>query len=219
MKTTIMLAAAGTLALAGHASADVTVSTFDSGDEGWRISDGITPDAGTISGDPVYRDTGGNAGGYIAAPIDWGTQAFFVAPDRFLGDRSSALGTDLKLDRRFQEPRSANNPYQIDFDADLLLTGASMHLAIELPPVSLTDWETFSVSLSEAGGWFHLSTGQAATDSEIATVLADLQDIRVRAGINEVNTNVGFDNFSMVPAPGTLAALALAGLAAARRRR
>jgi hypothetical protein len=212
----------GLIAVAGlavAASADVVSSSFDSGDDGWVVSNGANEDSESVSGNPVYFPQDGNSGGFISAPIDWGMQSFLVAPDSFHGDQSDKFGGAVEVDRRHIEPRFSVDPMQIDYDVDVTISGASMTLAVGLDPVSLEMWESFSISLDQAGGWFHLDTNAAATDAEIMAVLGDLSDLRVRGNINDRINNIGVDNVMLVPAPGSVALFVLAGLTAARRRR
>ncbi|MDQ7014084.1 MAG: laminin B domain-containing protein [Planctomycetota bacterium] len=211
-----LLAVAG---LAAVASGDVINSSFDGGDEGWVVSDGANQAEESVSGTPVFYPADGNDGGFISAPIDWGTQSFLVAPAPFLGDQADKFGGAVEVDRRHIDPRFSVDPLQFDYDVDVTLSGAGMTLAIGLDPVSLDAWESFSISLDEAGGWFHLDTNVAATDAEILAVLGDMTDLRVRGNINDRINSIGVDNVMLVPTPGSIALLAFAGLAAGRRRR
>lgn len=206
--------------LAGAAGADVVKSTFDAGDEGWMVSDAATPANESVSGEPVYRGSGGNEGGFIFAPFNWGTRSFLVAPAAFRGDRSSAFGTELSFDRMFVEPRTSVDPWIVEYAEDVLLTSGSMTIYADLDAIDPdADWETIAIELSEAGGWRHLDSGNFATDAEIAGILGDLDDLRVRAHINPIASHLGFDNFSLVPAPGGLMLAGIGVLAASRRRR
>lgn len=207
--------------LAATASADVITSTFDAGAEGWLVADADAPDHQSITALAEHRMAGGNTGGFITTAISWPTTAFFVAPSEFLGDRSSSFGGSIEVDRRFIHPDSWADTMQVDYAVDLTMTGVggTVTLAVGLAPVSLTQWESFSVDLSAAGGWFHVDTGVAATDAEIAGVLGSLDDLRIRGNVRDQFARVGIDNFSMVPAPGAAGLLALAGLGAIRRRR
>lgn len=210
-----VVAAAG---LAGTASADVVIGTFDAGPEGWLVADGDSPAHQSATAAPRFEATGGNGGGFITTPLPWTTTAFFVAPEKFLGDQSDKFGGAVEVDRRFVEPRISTDPYQIDYDVDMTMTGAGMTLAVGLAPVSIEQWESFRVDLSSAGGWHHLGTNAPASDDDIEAVLASLEDMRVRGNLNDVFGNVAIDNFSLVPSPGTLAVLG-AGAIFLRRRR
>ncbi|QKK09700.1 MAG: hypothetical protein HND58_17030 [Planctomycetota bacterium] len=205
--------------LAAAASGDIVSSSFDSSDEGWVVSNGANEAQESTTGSPVFFSQNGNGGGFISAPINWGMPSFLVAPAAFHGDHSDKFGGSIDVDRRHIDPRFSVDPLQFDYAVDVTISGASMSLAVGLDPVSLVAWESFSVPLNAAGGWFHLDTNVAATDAEIAMVLGNLEDLRVRGNINDRINSIGVDNVMLVPSPGSAALLAIAGLTAARRRR
>jgi hypothetical protein len=211
-------AIAVTAALAGMASADGIFSDFNTDAEGWIVADGDAPDNQSTTALPNYQSSGGNEAGFITTPFPWPTTAFFVAPDKFLGDQSGFFGGRIEVDRRFVEPRVSTDPYQIDYAADLTMTGADMTLAVDLVEVPIDHWDSYTIDLSASGGWFHLDTGVAATDDEISALLGDLEDIRVRGNLNDVFGNLAIDNFGLVPTPGSVAVLGAAALMIRRRR-
>jgi len=213
-----VLVAAG---VAATVSGDVITSTFDAGAEGWLVADGYSPQTQSVTAVPEHRLVGGNGDGFITTAITWPTTAFFVAPGAFLGDRASSFGGSIEVDRRFVHPDSAADTMQVDYAVDLTMTGlnGTITLAVDLAPVSLTQWESFSIDLSTAGGWFHVGSGVAATDAEIAGVLGSLDDLRVRGNVRDQFARVGIDNFSVVPAPGAAGLLAVGALGVIRRRR
>ncbi len=222
MTTSIrILGLAAVTGLAATAGADVVSSSFDAGDEGWVISDGNSPANESATSPAEYFVSGGNGGGFITTPIDWWETAFFVAPEPYLGDQSDKVGGSIIVDRRFVRPDSQTDTKQVDYAVDLTMTNSSnsMTLAVDLAMVSLDSWQTFDVVLGAGGGWFHLDSGVAASDAEIAALLSDLGDVRVRGNIRDTFGRVAIDNFTLVPTPGTLAVLGLAGLAAGRRQR
>lgn len=212
------LAVIAVAALAGVASADVIFSDFDFDAENWLVADGDSPDNQSTTAIPDHRDSGGNVAGFITTPFPWQTTAFFVAPDKFYGDRSGYFDGRIEVDRRFVEPRVSTDPYQIDYAADLTMTGAGLTLAVDLVEVPIDNWDTYTIDLNASGGWFHLDSGIAATDDEISALLADLEDIRVRGNLNDVFGNLAIDNFGLVPTPGSVAVLGAAALMIRRRR-
>lgn len=218
MRSLVVLGVAG---LAGAASADVIGSSFDTDAEGWGVADGNSPANESVNLPASYMSTGGNVDGFITTAINWPGTAFFVAPDLFLGDQSDKFGGSVLVDRRFVRPDSNANTNQVDYPVDLTITSADglVTLGADLPVMSLDNWASFSVDLSAAGGWFHLDSGVLASDAEIMSVLGELGDIRVRGNIRDNFGRVGIDNFLLVPSPGAVAALAMAGLSAVRRRR
>ncbi len=217
-RTAVLVAVAG---LAAGAGADVVSSSFDAGDDGWFISDGNSPANESATFAPEHMVSGGNGGGFITTAINWRGTAFFVAPGSYLGDQSDKAGGSIVVDRRFVHPDSQADTMQVDYAVDMTMTdgSGSMTLAVDLAVVSLDSWESFEVVLGAGGGWFHLDSGMAASDAEIAALLGDLGDVRVRGNIRDTFGRVAIDNFGLVPTPGTLGVLGFAGLVAARRRR
>lgn len=215
------VAIAAVVGLAAVAGADVVSSSFDASDDGWLIADGNSPANESGTSVPEFIVSGGNGGGFITTAIDWWGTAFFVAPDAYLGDQSDKVGGAIIVDRRFVRPDSQADTMQVDYAVDMTMTdgSGSMTLAVDLAVVSLDSWESFEVVLGAGGGWFHLDSGVSASDAEIASVLGDLGDVRVRGNIRDTFGRVAIDNFGLVPTPGTLAVLGFAGLALGRRRR
>lgn len=68
---------------------DNIASYFNQDDEGWKV----IGDAQCESATPDYHDRDGNSGGYISANenIEEGVW-YWSAPEKFLGDKSSAYG-------------------------------------------------------------------------------------------------------------------------------
>ncbi|MBK7404229.1 MAG: hypothetical protein IPJ41_06245 [Phycisphaerales bacterium] len=207
------------VAAAGFARAGVVTSTFDVNAEGWLVADGDSPSNQSTTATPVYNGVAGNFGGFVTPPLKWSTEAFLIAPTKFVGDQSSNIGGSISVDRRFYEPGVISQPLQFDYPVDLTMTGASMSIGVDLAPVPLLSWDTQTVDLTTAAGWFHLDTGIPATADEINAVVADLVDIRVRANLNDAGGNIGMDNFTLAPTPGSIALLVIAGASTLRRRR
>ena len=213
------------LALAGMAvgtQAEI-ISTFDTDAQGWMIADNANPADESSTGLPIFHGGAGNPGGFISLPMDWTLPGFFVAPDVYLGDQSSMAGGTMSLDRIVAEPRVAVDPYQIDYSIDITMTGvgSSVILGADLNTVDVDLWKTQSVAFDETGGWVHLDTGIAATNAEIAAVLASLDDIRVRGNLNDFGGAIGIDNFQFtpVPTPGSILLLGVGGVLCTVRRR
>jgi hypothetical protein len=68
-------------------------STFDTDIDGWSSIDSNT------GATPAFQATGGNPGGFIQV-FDGvgGTATFYVAPAKFLGNKSACYGGTLKFD-------------------------------------------------------------------------------------------------------------------------
>ena len=187
-------------------------STFDTDDEGWIIQGDAT------SSLPAYQATGGNPGGHIEADdrITGGVW-YFSAPDKFLGDISSAYNQTLDFDLKQTGSGSQFNA------KDVILNGAGLELSIDAGPNPLPvgDWVSYSVLFNESAGW--LNGGIAATQSELQTVLGSLTQLRIRgefiAGADTGRLDNVVVNTVPVPAAVWLFGSGLIGLLSVSRRR
>lgn len=202
VKITAATAVAFVLSIA-HASA--ATSTFNSSTEGWTV-------IGDVAGPVTHFPAGGNPGGYISVEDSvQGGVLFFVAPNAFLGDQSSAYGTALTFD--LIQIYSGANQFN---DNDVLLTGNGLTLAYDLAnnPGNGT-WTSYSVLLTSASGW-HLNSisGAAATEADMLSALSNLTSLRIRAEYQTGADTDGLDNVRLfspgaVPEPSTWAMMLL----------
>ena len=205
--------AVGAAACVSTASGSV-VSTFDTDADGW----GVTGDANNFTWSATGGNTGGTDDGYVFAnDVGQGIIWNFNAPAKFLGDQSAFVGGMLSWDLiQISTPGS-----DIDDQPDVVLVGAGQTLVIDAGASPATTWTPYSVSLSTASDW-RVDTlgGAAATDAQIAAVLGNLTSLEIRGEFRDRGgDDAGLDNIMLVPAPGSLAVLGVAGLAATRRRR
>jgi hypothetical protein len=167
-------------------------SSFDAGDEGWRV----VGDAQGGSVLPDFIPWGGNPGGYVSATDDvLGGTWYWQAPDAFLGDRSASYGQLLTFDLR----QSQTN-YQFVRNDDLILTDGNLTLIFHLPYHPDTDWTSYSISLDASSGWQVQEYGRAPTPAEMQDVLASLTDLRIRGEYRNGSDTGGLDNVILHPA-------------------
>ena len=213
--------AAGLVAGAGSVSqAGIVVSTFDIDTEGWVVSDSMLPPNEISTAGALHVLGFGNPGGFISVPDTFDPdEAAFVAPAKFYGNKTGAIGgTLLTFDRRVWDPPHNNNPQQVDFAYDVTISGNGVTLGYDLPPTTLR-WSSYSVPIDVGMGWTNLDTDLPATIGEITAVLSALDDLRIRASLNDIGVNSGLDNVVLVPAPVSIGLLTLAGVICSRRRR
>lgn len=147
------------------------ISTFDADSEGWTTS--IDAEGNPT---PTWVATGGNPGGHIFArdgldSVKW----YWYAPQKFLGDVSSAYGSALTFDLRQSSEVNPTN------DADVILVGAGMTLVFDTPYNPSRAWTAYRVPLVASGGWKKDSLqGPAPTQGEMLAVLRSLTDLRIR---------------------------------------
>lgn len=192
-----------------EAKATQIISTFDSDIEGWTIlhSNGV-------EALPDFFATGGNPDGYISGTDTMGGGPYaYQAPSKFLGNQSSLYDGMLNFDlivNMLNAPADGIN----FFDVVLGSESADLEIWFDLSPEPTTSWTSYSLLLSETGGWSKKSTGIAATKEEIQTVLSDLTSLAIRGDWHTIIgpdtsgiDNVAFvqkDASSQVPEPSTI---------------
>lgn len=162
----------------------VVSSTFDTDREGWSFIADVS--------EFRWVATDGNPGGYLEA-VDavTGQIWYFVAPEKFLGDKSAFYGGSLTFDLR----QSALNA-QIQTD-DLRLHGAGLILTFNTASNPGLDWTPYDVPLEAGFGWEVQSTGLAATEQQLRDVLGDLDGLFIRGEFRSGADTGGLDNVIM----------------------
>lgn len=187
-----------TLAVSLANSFGQIISTFNTGSEGWTAIDNLADE------NPTHIAVGGNPGGFIQV-VDGvaGTATYFVAPAKFLGDRSSSFGQLLQFD--LQVSVTANSS-----TAGVRLTGGGIILVKLLTPdfslpVIAPNWSSYSFRLDESVAWrVTTTTGPLATNAQIQTVLASLTELAINGeystapadggGLDNVVLETGIEN-------------------------
>ena len=189
------------------ASAGVISSSFSTGAEGWSALDDTGHDY-TAS----WTSAGGNPGGFLqgteTAPA--GGTGYFIAPSKFLGNLSSFAGGSLGYDFKVLQGTNYFN------DVDVIISNGANSVS----------W--FSNVNPVGGGWvpFHVALTQANFGSNLAAVLSNVTEFRIRGEYINGTEEEGLDNVILrtttVPEPASWAMLVVGfGIvgAAARRRR
>jgi hypothetical protein len=200
---------------AGSASAvTLASSSFDASDEGWSAVNGAR--------DFEWRAEGGDPDGHISArDFSGDTLWFFAAPSSFLGNQAGALGGALSFSLKLD---SSSVALSERFAGVQLLGRNGVRLAFDGDIDPGSDWATFTIPLVADGSWrLESVAGDAATAADLAGVLGDLADLRIRGDYRQRDELTALDNvvLTAVPEPGTLALLigGLAVVARASRRR
>jgi hypothetical protein len=181
------------------------ISTFDMDSEGWWAS-------GDVHGMAWSATIGNPPGSFHAVDDATGAVWYFIAPSKFLGNKSSAYGKTLSYDINISARDSSDwgSP-------DILLAGNGLTLAwYDAFPVP-GQWTSYTVSLTETGGWVNTTGGQPATQSEMQSVLSNIQSLWIRGEYLTGNDDAYLDNVVMIPEPAALLLLGLGGLALRRR--
>jgi hypothetical protein len=206
-------------ALATVVSSQAQTSSFGANDEGWTFTSFANPAANDFSvissGAVTYNPSGGNGGGYVSKTDPDSGDFYFIAPSAFLGNQATA--TSLSYDLVY----NGNVDYQTH---DVVLVGTSKKLIYRANPdiVPGANWSSVTVSLSPASAWLNGIGGPAATVTDFAEVLGNLQGIYIKGEytVGVVETT-GLDNVSLssVPEPGSFAVLGLGMALLIRRKR
>jgi Laminin B (Domain IV)/RTX calcium-binding nonapeptide repeat (4 copies) len=166
----------------------MTTTDFSTGLSGWTTSVGTQ----------TYAATDGNPDGSLRGVEGGSGIWYFVAPAEYLGNQEAFYGGSLSFDLRQDV---ATNQFD---ESDVLLTGGGLTLALDVGANPGTGWTSYSASLALGGGWKIANTaGRVATETEIRSVLADLQSLQIRGEF--VNGTAGdasnLDNVNMSKTP------------------
>lgn len=213
--------------IASPASAQLLAgSTFDNGDEGWRVGNYAQLSGNAV---PQFFAAGGNPGGYIHTE-DLFFWTSWHAPAAFLGNKSAAYGGTLSFDLRNVFSDGTNYPAAVLSDGNIILYNLAF--------IPGTDWTSYQLNLLPGNGWrvtnFLLQNLGAASGAQMQQVLGNLTMLHINAdwatGDDRFDLPVDLDNVYLrgpnrapgVPEPGTLALLvgsSVVGVLAVRRRR
>jgi len=170
-------------------------SSFDTELDGWSF----VADVKAFD----WVDTGGNPGGYVQA-VDYATGAvwYFVAPEKYLGDKSAYAGGELAFDLKQSSLSS-----QFD-DEDVVITGGGKTIAFNTEDNPGLDWTHYSVSLDTDSDWRLGSvSGEAASQADIDAVLADVTSLWIRGEYVVGADTGGLDNVRLSPDPSAVRVL------------
>lgn len=161
------------------------VSDFSTGVDGWSFS-GDVDQFRQVASD-------GNPGGYLEI-VDYATgdTCYFVAADKFLGNKSAFYGGTLSFDLRQSSLSSQfNNP-------DVIIEGGGVTLVFDTASNPGTDWTSYEVTFDTATDW-RIGTlgGAVATAAEIRQVLADITRLWIRGEFVVGDDTDGLDNVVM----------------------
>jgi len=201
------LAVATCLALSAGACRAGTFaqSTFDSDHEGWTVT-------GDVHGFQWLPAEGVPPGCIKGVDDVSGYTWYFVAPTKFLGDKSGAYGNTLSYDIWIST--RDGSPWN---DACITLFGPlDLYYYGLFPPAQA--WTYFEVDLTETAGW-KKGDGTAPSEQEMRQTLANLTGLRIRAEYRTGDDYAHLDNVTLVPEPATLALLGLGAAALVARRR
>jgi hypothetical protein len=150
----------------------IIASNFNQDDEGWKV----IGDAQGESVVPDHIDKNGNPGGYISANDNIaGGVWYWSAPEKFLGNKSSAYGKKI-----FFSLIQSSTDNQFDGD-DLILVGADLRIVYNTSRNPEITWTDYAVTLSEEAGWtYNDVNGDAVSRNDFEKILRDLTAMYIR---------------------------------------
>jgi len=194
--------AAAVMLICYYSHAQVT-SSYNTTVEGWSAPNSL---GNVIS----FNATGGNPGGYATATPTFVPAAIippypvyfnFIAPPAFHGNFSSYYNGNITFDLRQTTSTTAVAM------AEVLITDGT-NVIYYFPPTPFnpltTGWTTYSVTLNSVSGYWktaNSSTGPAATQAQIQTILSNITNIGIRGRFNTVLSPgpTSLDNVVMQP--------------------
>ncbi len=210
------LAALSLAALSAPSLGGIAYS-FDSDAMGW----GTVSDATGF----MWDDTIGNGGlGAIRArDVVSGDIWYFNAPAGDLGDLSGLYGNSISYDLMALTGNQALGGDR----ADIMISGAGMTIGIDLDAQPVRDeWVSVSTMVSTDLDWRVVDdfgdggmSADEVTLEQFQAVLADVTGFYIRGEYTSGGDAMALDNVNLVPTPGALSLLSVAGLLIARRRR
>jgi gliding motility-associated-like protein len=169
------------------------ISNFDQNTEDWQAND-------DAQNDQVYwaPNFGNPAPSIFAIDDDTGQPWYFVAPPCFTGNRAYMYGKSLKYDL-FTNDMQTNIAYK----NDVIIFGANgltlYHDHAYRPTVS--EWTAFEVVFTENQWHKNNSTGPLATQTELQSVLNNIQELHILGEFKTGPDRAWLDNVYMGETP------------------
>ena len=161
-------------------------STFDAGDEGWRVGELLSLSGSSL---PTFGAAGGNPGGFIRTGDLFSFNAYH-APSPFLGNQSAAYGGSLHLEERVLSSDGI-------LSAMVVLSDGNLLLQFRTAPPGAT-WTPYEIPLLASAGWEIASNGvlagAPATELQLQQVLANLTLLSIDADWQTGVDQVDLDN-------------------------
>lgn len=183
-KFKLAAAAAVITALLQSTYAQLVVSTFDSGSDGWTFTTGVT-----------HQSSGGNPAGYLlfidSGPADGG-QLF--APSSYLGDWSALDGIGVFA----FDFRNFTGPSDFTAVGSVVVSGPGGLMRSPGAPntTGTSNWQTIATPINESA-WTIVS-------GTWADIIANVTQVRINMPVSSSATEItGVDNVRLVPEPSS----------------
>lgn len=194
-------------------------STFDSGPEGWTVSDGAR--------NLEWNNSGGNPGGFISAEEallndTW----FFRSPDSWAGDWTPYIGGTVSFDLidilkdEWDTNFGGDHGVYYPEAAEIVVAMNANNLAFwhaDIVPIS-SDWTSFQVQLLESDAIFSDTTTES-----FETIMSNVNRLAIRGEYFRLDDKEGLDNVMVnaipIPAAAWLFGSGLLGLIGIARKK
>jgi uncharacterized protein (TIGR03437 family) len=196
----------------------VAISNFDKGLDGWSRNAGPSDLPGASQGDPnsveVWREAGGNPGGYIRyEDAGGGMPDALVGPPKFLGNLAALTEPRFEFDMRDLGGFDATNPVELRIfgaGAAYSWTGSLVPPFNAPPPYppaptfppgepspnpplepESNPWRHYTASL-QSQNWSRI-----AGDAFFSQALANVQRLELITDLGSISTTMGIDNVAL----------------------
>ena len=169
--------------------AKAQISTFDTDDEGFRVTGDVQ--GGTQK--PTWYPKLGNPGGYAQAIDDAvGGVWYWVLPAKYLGNKCSAYHNRLSFDL-------ITNDLTAQYDnVDIYLDGGGISLVYDTPNNPGVNWTSYSIKLDETAKWkYKTLIGAQVTKADMKKVMNNITRIWIRGEFRTGKDIGGIDNVIM----------------------
>jgi len=159
-------------------------SRFCASTEGWTVVNY----PGTTGQRPTtwIAGTDGTAASCRYTPAAGEDDWYFNAPSPFLGDRGTSFGGSVSFVIGFAAPSTPGAAQLTTPSTHLVLRGAATALGLDVVATRHFDADTspneytVTAPLKASAGWTDISTGAAATDAQLQTVLSQLNGLMIK---------------------------------------
>lgn len=185
-------------------SQTLAVTTFNTGDEGWRMDELTYPSVGSppnVLGTyvPTFQASGGNPDGHLRYPDPGNNAGYWRAPSSFVGNVSSAYGGSLRFDLSVTG-NGGTTPGFTQEDVVLVTTGYTLVADIQFiaTPTATLTWRSFVVPFLPSAWRRNTRTGTVATEAELRAALQSLSALYIRGEyLNGLDDVLYFDNVGL----------------------
>ena len=176
-------------------------SDFTGGNDNWSAPNSITG--------LTYNATGGNPTGNVSGTpyffsLGAGTVYYawhFVAPPKFLGNKSAYYNGTLRYEIQLQTAGALNaGNYEV-----MIGSTSAADTVYYFPPASFAPtnaWSAFFVNFNNSTGYWkrtNSATAPVATEAQIQKILLNMSVLQIRGLYRDANISTRLDNVSIMP--------------------